>query len=61
MKQLLVPRTRFELAHPCERCHLKAVRLPISPSGRVNTFNGLWVEKFNGFQKPLNVLNDLNH
>ena len=29
----LVPRTRFELAHPFERCHLKAVRLPISPSG----------------------------
>jgi site-specific DNA recombinase len=30
----LVPRTGFEPAHPCERCHLKAVRLPISPSGR---------------------------
>ncbi len=29
----LVPRTGFEPAHPCERCHLKAVRLPISPSG----------------------------
>jgi hypothetical protein len=28
-----VPRTGFEPAHPCERCHLKAVRLPISPSG----------------------------
>jgi site-specific DNA recombinase len=30
----LVPRTGFEPAHPCERCHLKAVRLPISPSGQ---------------------------
>jgi hypothetical protein len=30
---ILVPRTGFEPAHPCERCHLKAVRLPISPSG----------------------------
>jgi site-specific DNA recombinase len=29
----LVPRTGFEPAHPFERCHLKAVRLPISPSG----------------------------
>jgi hypothetical protein len=29
-----VPRTGFEPAHPCERCHLKAVRLPISPSGQ---------------------------
>ncbi len=29
-----VPRTGFEPAHPCKRCHLKAVRLPISPSGR---------------------------
>jgi site-specific DNA recombinase len=29
----VVPRTGFEPAHPCERCHLKAVRLPISPSG----------------------------
>jgi hypothetical protein len=27
----LVPRTGFEPAHPFERCHLKAVRLPISP------------------------------
>ena len=32
---LVVPRTGFEPAHPCERCHLKAVRLPISPPGPV--------------------------
>ncbi len=31
--RVLVPRTGFEPAHPFERCHLKAVRLPISPSG----------------------------
>ena len=29
-----VPGTGFEPAHPCERCHLKAVRLPISPPGQ---------------------------
>ncbi len=29
-----VPRIGFEPTRPCERCHLKAVRLPISPSGR---------------------------
>ena len=28
-----VPRTGLEPAHPCECCHLKAVRLPISPPG----------------------------
>ncbi len=28
-----VPRTGFEPAHPCERCDLNTVRLPISPSG----------------------------
>ena len=28
-----VPGTGFEPAHPYERCHLKAVRLPISPPG----------------------------
>ena len=31
--KLFVPGTGFEPAHPCERCHLKAVRLPISPPG----------------------------
>ena len=30
----LVPRTRFELAHPFRRYHLKVVRLPISPPGQ---------------------------
>jgi hypothetical protein len=29
-----VPGTGFEPAHPFERCHLKTVRLPISPSGQ---------------------------
>ena len=28
-----MPGTGFEPAHPFERCHLKAVRLPISPPG----------------------------
>ena len=28
-----VPRTGFEPAHPCERCDLNTVRLPISPPG----------------------------
>lgn len=32
-KGIIVPGTGFEPAHPCERCHLKAVRLPISPPG----------------------------
>jgi site-specific DNA recombinase len=31
---VLVPGTGFEPAHPFERCHLKAVRLPISPPGQ---------------------------
>ena len=29
----LVPKTGFEPAHPCERCDLNTVRLPISPLG----------------------------
>ena len=33
-----VPGTGFEPAHPFERCHLKAVRLPISPPG-LHSFN----------------------
>lgn len=45
---IIVPRTRFELVHPCE-CHpLKMVRLPISPPGqgltkKVNKFINLFV------------------
>ena len=31
---LLVPRTRLELAHPCEHQPLKLACLPISPSGQ---------------------------
>ena len=30
-----VPRTGFEPAHPCGRCDLNTVRLPISPSGQL--------------------------
>src|SRR6478672_1814140 len=30
-----VPRTGFEPAHPCERCDLNTVRLPISPPGHL--------------------------
>ena len=33
-KENLVPGTGFEPAHPFERCHLKTVRLPISPPGQ---------------------------
>ncbi len=33
-----VPRTGFEPAHPCERCDLNTVRLPISPSGQFKPF-----------------------
>ena len=32
-----VPRTGFEPAHPCERCDLNTVRLPISPPGQWRT------------------------
>ncbi len=31
----LVPGTGFEPAHPCERCDLNTVRLPISPPGQI--------------------------
>jgi hypothetical protein len=37
----LVPRTGFEPAHPCGRCDLNTVRLPISPSGRL--YSGLQI------------------
>ena len=30
-----VPRNGFEPSHPCERCDLNTVRLPISPPGQV--------------------------
>lgn len=33
-----VPRTGFEPAHPCGRCDLNTVRLPISPSGQINQY-----------------------
>ncbi|MEY2640461.1 MAG: hypothetical protein RIR90_1943 [Bacteroidota bacterium] len=33
-----VPRTGFEPAHPCGRCDLNTVRLPISPSGQINPY-----------------------
>jgi hypothetical protein len=39
-QESLVPRIGFEPTRPCERCHLKAVRLPISPSGRGEPFKG---------------------
>ncbi len=32
----MVPRTGFEPAHPCGRCDLNTVRLPISPSGQLS-------------------------
>jgi hypothetical protein len=32
---ILVPEIGFEPIHPCERCDLNTVRLPISPPGRV--------------------------
>ncbi len=35
-KNNIVPRTGFEPAHPCGRCDLNTVRLPISPSGHQN-------------------------
>src|ERR1700744_5927475 len=41
-----VPRTGFEPAHPCERCDLNTVRLPISPPGHLLCFRGC---KCNGF------------
>ena len=34
LKSNYVPRTGFEPAHPCERCDLNTVRLPISPPGQ---------------------------
>lgn len=37
----LVPRTGFEPAHPCGRCDLNTVRLPISPSGPLSLVKGI--------------------
>ncbi len=61
-----VPRTGFEPAHPCERCDLNTVRLPISPSGQLifvfqgckdrNTF---YSTKY--FLKPLPEINLLTY
>ena len=33
-----VPRNGFEPSHPCERCDLNTVRLPISPPGQEGKF-----------------------
>ena len=41
-----VPKTGFEPAHPCERCDLNTVRLPISPLGQ----RGANVIEFSNFQ-----------
>ena len=37
----VVPRTGFEPAHPCERCDLNTVRLPISPPGHSDLYDFL--------------------
>ena len=46
-KAINVPGTGFEPAHPCERCDLNTVRLPISPPGRDSEFwildSGFWI------------------
>ena len=47
MLRFLVPRTGFEPAHPCERCDLNTVRLPISPPGLFKSLN-----TFSSFQRP---------
>ena len=49
-KFYLVPRTGFEPAHPCERCDLNTVRLPISPPGQVNRSNDFKTFNFSGLQ-----------
>ena len=40
----LVPGTGFEPAHPCERCDLNTVRLPVSPPGQY------WITVIQGVQ-----------
>jgi hypothetical protein len=37
---IFVPGTGFEPAHPCERCDLNTVRLPISPPGQLICVSG---------------------
>jgi hypothetical protein len=37
-----VPRTRLELAHPCEHQPLKLACLPISPPGLLSMEHGAW-------------------
>jgi hypothetical protein len=51
-----VPRTGFEPAHPCERCDLNTVRLPISPPGHYWFCSGSANIRENWFlRKSLNV------
>jgi hypothetical protein len=40
---LFVPRTGFEPAHPCERCDLNTVRLPVSPPGHQVPVQGMQI------------------
>jgi hypothetical protein len=49
-----VPGTGFEPAHPCERCDLNTVRLPISPSGLFRGSKGLkGVIGLKGYEQPV--------
>ena len=51
-KLIQVPGTGFEPAHPCERCDLNTVRLPISPPGQ-----GCKCKIKSGFKKTkINIL-----
>ena len=54
----LVPRTRLELAHPCEHRPLKLACLPISPSGRNSSGLRAWSS---GFLALCSVLYALRH
>ena len=45
-----VPGTGFEPAHPCERCDLNTVRLPISPPGQIKLHNSKIAQFENGEQ-----------
>ena len=47
-----VPRTGFEPAHPCERCDLNTVRLPISPPGHSGLFQiGLQIYSYLNYRQ----------